>query len=128
MNITVGIADVLEGELENAAESGPALKRTVVAFGFWIFLLSDIVMFSALFAGYAVLAKATAGSPARAQLFDQRNVAMETAFLLLSSYTCGLMSLAANSRRSASVVLAAVATFILGPAFLISKFANFRPW
>ena len=56
-------------------------------------------MFSALFAGYAVLAKATAGGPTGAQLFDQQNVALETAFLLLSSYSCGLMSLAINSRR-----------------------------
>ncbi|MGL1608717.1 hypothetical protein ACSTHC_00045, partial [Vibrio parahaemolyticus] len=42
---------------------GPAPKRIVVAYGFWIFLLSDIVMFSALFAAYAVLANASAGGP-----------------------------------------------------------------
>ena len=46
-----------------ASEAGPASKRIVVAYGFWIFLLSDIVMFSALFAAYAVLVRATAGGP-----------------------------------------------------------------
>src|SRR6202007_858044 len=80
-------------------EAGPAPKRTVAGFGFWIYLLSDIVMFSALFATYAVLAHATAGGPTGAQLFNLRNAALETAFLLLSSYSCGLMSLAINSRH-----------------------------
>ena len=99
MSIAVGMDDVYEGELASASEAGPASKRIVVGYGFWIFLLSDIVMFSALFASYAVLAKATAGGPTGAQLFNQQNAAMETAFLLLSSYSCGLMSLAINSRR-----------------------------
>ena len=53
-----------------AFDDGPAPKRIVVAYGFWIFLLSDIVLFSALFATYAVLVNATAGGPAGAQLFS----------------------------------------------------------
>ena len=85
-------------EAEPASEAGPAPKRIVVAFGFWIFLLSDIVMFSALFASYAVLVNATDGGPTGAQLFNQTRVAIETACLLLSSYACGLMSLAIKSR------------------------------
>ena len=73
---------------------GPAPTRIVVAYGFWIFLLSDIVMFSALFATYAVQVHATAGGPTGAELFNQVNVAIETGCLLISSFTCGLMSLA----------------------------------
>ena len=99
--------DVYEAESVNASEAGPASKRIVVGYGFWIFLLSDIVMFSALFASYAVVSKATAGGPTGAQLFSQQNAAMETAFLLLSSYTCGLMSLAANSHRYLGTVVGA---------------------
>ena len=99
MNIAVAIDDVRHEALPSASEAGPAPKRIVVAYGFWIFLLSDIVMFSALFAAYAVLVHATAGGPTGAQLFNQVSVAIETACLLASSYTCGLMSLAVNARR-----------------------------
>ena len=63
MNIAVAIDDVPHEALPSASEAGPAPKRIVVAYGFWIFLLSDIVMFSALFASYAVLVRATAGGP-----------------------------------------------------------------
>src|SRR5271168_70689 len=91
--------DFGERELADVTEAGPPPKRVVVAYGFWIFLLSDIVMFSALFAAYAVLARATAGGPTGAELFNERSVAVETGCLLVSSYTCGLMSLAVNSHR-----------------------------
>ena len=78
---------------------GPASKRIVVAFGFWIFILSDIVMFSALFATYAVLRSNTAGGPTAVELFNLRNVFIETMCLLLSSYTCGLGALSAERRQ-----------------------------
>ena len=126
MNIAVYMDDVREGELVNVSEAGPAPKRVIIGFGFWIFLLSDIVMFSALFASYAVLAKATAGGPTGAQLFNQLNVAMETAFLLLSSYTCGLMSLAVNSRRHLATYFGAAVTFLLGAAFLTLELREFQ--
>ena len=61
---------------------GPASKRIVTAYGFWIFILSDMVMFSAFFAAYAVLFKNTAGGPSARDLFDLRNTATETACLL----------------------------------------------
>src|SRR6516165_12534875 len=80
---------------------GPASKRVVVAYGFWIFILGDIVMFSALFAAYAVLRDSTAGGPTGAGLFDLRSVFIETMCLLLSSYTCGLGALSAERRRPA---------------------------
>src|SRR5262249_50865580 len=97
MNVALTLDEIRPDALQSASEAGPAPKRIVVAFGFWIFLLSDIVMFSALFAAYAVLVRATAGGPTGAQLFNQTSVAIETACLLASSYTCGLMSLAAGS-------------------------------
>jgi cytochrome o ubiquinol oxidase subunit 3 len=103
MNIAVAVDDEIRHEARpSASEAGPATKRVVVGYGFWIFLLSDIVMFSAFFAGYAVLAHATAGGPSSVQLFNQRSVAIETGCLLASSYTCGLMSIAISSRRYAA--------------------------
>ena len=77
---------------------GPASKRIIVAYGFWVFLLSDIIMFSAFFAAYAVLSGETAGGPSGAQLFHLNIAAIETGCLLLSSFTCGLASLASAVR------------------------------
>jgi cytochrome o ubiquinol oxidase subunit 3 len=125
MNIAIAIDDVRQEALPSASEAGPAPKRIVVGFGFWIFLLSDIVMFSALFAAYAVLVRATAGGPTGAQLFNQVSVAIETACLLASSYTCGLMSLAVNARRQAATYLFALVTFALGAAFLTLEIREF---
>jgi len=125
MSIAVTIDEVGHQALPSASEAGPASKRIVVAFGFWIFLLSDIVMFSALFAAYAVLVHATAGGPAGAQLFNQHSVAIETACLLASSYTCGMMSLAISSRRLAATYLYAAVTFALGAAFLALELHEF---
>ena len=87
MNVAVALDEEVRHEVQLiASEAGPAAKRVVVGYGFWIFLLSDIVMFSAFFAGYAVLAHATAGGPSGIQLFNQRSVAIETGCLLASSY------------------------------------------
>src|SRR6476646_4688163 len=82
MNIAVALDDVGKDALPSASEAGPTPKRIVVAYGFWILLLRDIVMFSALFAAYAVLVRATAGGPAGAQLFNQVSVAIEPTSLL----------------------------------------------
>ena len=125
MNIAVEIRDVAPQALSSVANAGPAPKRIVVGYGFWIFLLSDIVMFAALFAAYAVLVHSTAGGPGAPQLFSQASVAIETACLLASSYTCGLMSLAASSRRRGAFYLAAVLTFVLGAAFLALEIREF---
>jgi cytochrome o ubiquinol oxidase subunit III len=125
MNIAVAIDDVAHEAFPSASEAGPAPKRIVVAFGFWIFLLSDIVMFSALFAAYAVLAHATAGGASGAGLFNQGNVAIETGCLLVSSYTCGLMSLSVNARRRPAIYFFAVVTFVLGAAFLALEIREF---
>jgi cytochrome o ubiquinol oxidase subunit 3 len=93
-------------------------KRIIVGYGFWIFLLSDIVMFSAFFATYAVLVGATAGGPSGRDLFNLHNVAIETACLLLSSFTCGLASIGARIHRGSLFYGAMAATGILGAAFL----------
>jgi cytochrome o ubiquinol oxidase subunit III len=126
MNIAITVDDEVRHEAQRSAtESGPAEKRIVVGYGFWIFLLSDIVMFAAFFAGYAVLAQATAGGPSGTLLFNQRSVAIETGCLLASSYTCGLMSMAISSRRYGATYLAALVTFVLGASFLALEFREF---
>ena len=104
---------------------GPAPKRTVVAYGFWIFILSDIVMFASLFAAYAVLSGNTGGGPTGAELFDLRNVFIETMCLLFSSYTCGLGALSAERRQTARFLFFAALTFVLGAAFLFIEVSEF---
>ena len=100
-------------------------KRIIVGYGFWIFLLSDIIMFSAFFATYAVLVGATADGPSGRELFDLRNVGIETAFLLLSSFTCGLASIGARTHRGSWFYGAMSATGILGAAFLYIEVHEF---
>ena len=100
------------------AERGPASKRIIAGYGFWIFLLSDIVMFAAFFAAYAVLSGETAGGPAGRDLFDLRVTAVETACLLLSSFTCGLAAVGLQSRNGRWFYGAMAATFMLGAAFI----------
>src|SRR5580658_4591017 len=100
-------------------------KRIIVGYGFWIFLLSDIIMFSAFFAAYAVLVDATAGGPSGRELFNLRNVAIETACLLLSSFTCGLASIGARTHRGSWFYGAMAATLILGAAFLFIEVREF---
>jgi cytochrome o ubiquinol oxidase subunit 3 len=95
-----------------------ASKRILAGYGFWIFLLSDIVMFSAFFATYAVLSGATADGPSGHDLFDLTNVGVETGCLLLSSFTCGIASIGAERRSNLWFYGAMTATFVLGAIFL----------
>jgi len=122
---TTAIDEDLE-ELEIAlGGAGPAPTRTVVAYGFWIFLLSDIIMFSGLFAAYAVLWERTAGGPTGAQLFDLKSVFIETGALLISSYTCGLGALSAERQHRNYFYFFSLLTFLLGGAFLFIEISEF---
>jgi cytochrome o ubiquinol oxidase subunit III len=104
---------------------GPAPKRIVVGYGFWIFLLSDVIMFSAFFAAYAVLFKNTAGGPSAEQLFDLRNTAAETACLLASTFACGMASLAVGERSQKWTQLSLLATGLLGLLFITLEVREF---
>jgi cytochrome o ubiquinol oxidase subunit 3 len=109
------------------SQRGPASRRVVVGFGFWLFLLSDIIIFGSLFATYAVLANEVAGGPTGAQLFDRNQVLIETCLLLLSSISCGLMALAMERRDALITYVWASVTACLGVAFLgleLSEFAR----
>ena len=104
---------------------GPAPKRIIVGYGFWIFLLSDVIMFSSFFAAYAVLFKNTAGGPTAQQLFDLHNTAVETGCLLASTFTCGMGSLAVGQRNQKWTQLALLATGLLGLAFITLEIREF---
>jgi len=97
---------------------GPAPKRVIVGYGFWIFLLSDIVMFSCFFAAYAVLQGATAGGPSARDIVDLPRVGIETGALLLSSFTCGLSFAATNVRNKLWTQAFLAITALLGLIFV----------
>ena len=105
-------------EAANRDWGGPAPKRVVTGYGFWIFILSDMIMFAAFFATYAVLHDQTAGGPSGHDLFNLRNVAIETGLLLASSFTCGLASIAADERKALWFQLAMAVTAAFGLGFL----------
>ena len=104
---------------------GPQSKSIVVPYGFWLFVLSDIVLFSALFASYASLARATAGGPGSLQLFDRTTVAIETGSLLLSSFVCGLAIIASKRKNLFWTELWLVITGLLGLVFLVIELSEF---
>jgi cytochrome o ubiquinol oxidase subunit 1 len=113
-------------ELEPRTEfKGPAAKRIVTAYGFWIFLLSDFILFAGFYAAYAVLSHATAGGPVPLQLFDRHTVAIETAFLLLSSLACGMATIAGNARNLLWTQLFYLVTGLLGVGFLFLELSEF---
>jgi cytochrome o ubiquinol oxidase subunit 3 len=104
---------------------GPESKSIVVPYGFWLFVLSDIVLFSALFATYATLARATDGGPTSIQLFDRTNVAIETGALLLSSFVCGLAMIAAKRGNMTWTQVWLFLTGLLGFIFLVLELREF---
>src|ERR1700731_4053864 len=115
---TIALTDSHHGSAVVREWSGPAPRRIVTGYGFWIFILSAMVMFSPFFAAYAVLLGQTAGGPSGRALFDLRNVAIETGFLLASSFTCGMASIAADSRSTIWFQCAMAVTCAFGLGFL----------
>lgn len=94
--------------------------------GFWIYLMTDIVLFATLFATFAVLRNATAGGPSGAELFDMPFVLVETMLLLTSSFTVGIALLSAyDKKKTRSLVFLAI-TFLLGVAFLAMELYEFN--
>jgi cytochrome o ubiquinol oxidase subunit III len=104
---------------------GPESKSIVVPYGFWLFVLSDMVLFSALFASYGTLVHATDGGPTTNQLFDRNLVAIETIALLLSSFVCGLAMIAAKRANMLWTQVWLVVTGLFGLVFLSIELFEF---
>ncbi len=88
-------------------------------FGFWVFLMSDLIIFALLFATYATMLPATAGGPGPGDIFEIRSTAIETGVLLASSFTFGMASLAMKYGLTRGRLLFwLVVTLLLGLVFL----------
>lgn len=87
-------------------------------FGFWVYLMSDLVIFGVLFATYGVLFSGTAGGPTPDEIFNLPLILVNTLLLLVSSFTFGMAVLAMNADRVSQVKAWLVATFLLGAGFI----------
>ena len=94
-------------------------------FGFWVYLMTDCVLFATLFAVFAILRNETYGGPSGQELFSLKFVLVETLILLTSSFTCGLATIAAHRRDKKQVLAWFGATFLLGAAFLAMEINEF---
>jgi cytochrome o ubiquinol oxidase subunit 3 len=101
-------------------------NTTKTLFGFWVYLMTDCVLFATLFATYAVLHNNTFGGLAGKELFSLPYVLAETLILLTSSYTCGLAMLAAHRGDKKQVIAWFSLTFLLGLSFLTMEVTEFR--
>lgn len=121
-------------ELAQAAAASERVNRRQEAyeadsksvFGFWVYIMTDCVLFASLFATYAVLHNNTYGGPSGAKLFNLHSVLAETLILLTSSFTCGLAMLAARKRLKGQVGWWLAVTFVLGICFLLIELNEFH--
>ena len=93
--------------------------------GFWIYLMSDCLIFACLFACYAVLGRNYAGGPTGAELFDLPLVALNTALLLLSSITYGFAMLAMQAKKQQNTIIWLIITGLLGAGFIYFELYEF---
>ncbi len=108
---------------ESVTENKSLLSRTSV--GFWLYLMTDCLLFATLFATFAVLRDATAGGPAGRDIYEMPLVLAETLILLTSSFTCGLALIGLATKNKRQVLYGLLATFVLGAAFLFIEVSEF---
>lgn len=99
-------------------ETQEAAANDRVMFGFWVYLMTDLLMFAVLFAVYAVLNGGTAGGPTGRELFSLPLALIGTLLLLTSSFTCGIGMIAARAGNIKQVMIWFLITFVLGLSFL----------
>jgi cytochrome o ubiquinol oxidase subunit 3 len=97
-----------------------AYSRTT--FGFWLYLLTDFILFGTLFATYAVLQKSTFGGYSAFDLFDHYFTLIQTLILLTASFTAGLAGAFAHRRNKNATLLLFAVTFLLGIIFMVLQF------
>jgi len=118
-------ADVLTIEAAHE-EVEPHRAFEIQTFGFWLYLMSDLILFATLFASYVVLAHNYAGGPTGKELFELPYVVVETLLLLLSSMACGLVMLSVNNGVKKWVLALLVITFLLGLGFVLMEVNEFH--
>lgn len=101
-------------------------KDDVAVFGFWVYLMTDLIMFAVLFATFAVLRGKTFGGPPESELYNLFFVLTQTLLLLTSSFAVGLALVSAKANKLNHVIIFLLVTFVLGIAFLGMEIFEFR--
>lgn len=105
------------------AEEKELLHKT--SLGFWVYLMTDCLLFASLFATFVVLRNATAGGPGGAELFELPLVLTETIILLASSFACGIALIGLKNKNIRQIIAALAVTYVLGVAFLAIEISEF---
>lgn len=106
------------------ADDAELTEKTI--FGFWLYLMSDVVLFATLFAVFAVVGRSYAGGPSGHELFDLPYVLVETAVLLASSVAFGFVTLAAQDNRKDATLRWMAVTFLIGAIFIVMEVYEFH--
>ena len=118
-----GGGDLTEHDSHHGHHGHEAGPNTV--FGFWLYLMTDCILFATIFAGFAVARKQFAGGPTGHDIIELPTVIAETTALLLSSVTSGFAMLAAQRQKLSQVVGWLIVTFILGASFITMEIREF---
>ena len=108
------------------AETKGSMEHDIKAFGFWIYLMTDLVLFAILFAAFVVLRTSTFGGPSAKELFHLPFSFAETIILLTSSFTCSLATFSVFKGKKKWVIFWFAVTAALGISFLVLEFSEFN--
>ncbi|MGR8999849.1 MAG: cytochrome o ubiquinol oxidase subunit III [Gammaproteobacteria bacterium] len=109
----------------HAQPEDESISESTRVFGFWVYLMSDAVIFALLFATYASMSRNVAGGPGGKELFDLGNAFYETLLLLFSTLTCGLAMLCLSKNKMEALLPWLALTFILGFGFVLMELSEF---
>ena len=117
MSATILSAETLHTDHAEHHDHAHEAKENVL-FGFWVYLMTDCILFASLFATYAVLHNNTAGGPGGKEFFDLRYVFIETMFLLASSFSNGFAMLSMHKQARSATLKWLLLTAVLGLGFV----------
>ncbi len=118
--------DVLPARYAPSEVVSHAEHDNKIMFGFWLYILSDCILFSGLFATYAVLGHNTAGGPGGYELFDLKYALGETTLLLFSSISYGVAMIAMKGNKRSQTMFWLMVTALLGLGFILMEFHEFH--
>lgn len=124
MSLTIHHVAELHPDISTPDPHQDAFSRTVL--GFWMYLMTDCILFACFFTSYAVLHHNTFGGPTSRDLFSLNTAFAETMILLFSTVTCGFAMLSALKNEKNRVITWLVVTFLLGASFIFLELHEFN--